>query len=120
LGTAITFLLFSLESFEQKSFIKLNIIFDKYLSDGNMQGKKGICKKCGTKTAIYEEHSGKYKCHICGTEFDEPKFELLGNYNVFQDFDEERVRFVKFIVEENQYKIVNDGGRVTIIIKESN
>ena len=84
-----------------------------------MKGKKGMCHKCGTKSAIYEPSLQKYRCHICGTEFDEHKFDLVGNYNVFQDYDEENVRFVKFIVEEDQYKIINDGGRVTIIIKES-
>ena len=81
--------------------------------------KKGLCKKCGTKSAIYEEHLQAYKCHICGLEFDENKFELIGKYKVFQDYDEDRVRFVKFELEEDQYKIINDGGRVTIIIHET-
>ena len=83
-----------------------------------MKGKKGICHKCGTKSAIYEPAMQKYKCHICGTEFDENKFELLGNYKVFQDYDEEHIRFVKFEVEEDQYKVIKNGDRVTIIIKE--
>ncbi len=83
-----------------------------------MKGKKGLCHKCGTKSAIYEPSMQKYKCHICGTEFDEQKFELIGNYNVFQDYDEDHIRFVKFELEEGQYKIINEGGRVTIIITE--
>ncbi len=76
-----------------------------------MKGKKGFCPKLQPKSAIYEPDVLKYKCHICGTEFDENKFELLGNYKVFQDYDDERIRFVKFEVEEGMYKIINDGGQ---------
>ncbi|MBN2156873.1 MAG: hypothetical protein JW776_12595 [Candidatus Lokiarchaeota archaeon] len=81
--------------------------------------KKGLCHKCGTKSAIYEPHLQKYRCHICGTEFDENRFELIGNYKVTQDYDEDRIRFVKFDIEEDQYKIIeHGGGRITIIIHE--
>jgi len=80
--------------------------------------KKGLCKKCGTKSAIYEPQLNAYKCHICGVTFQENKFELIGNYKVFQDYDEDRIRYVKFEVEADQYKIINDSGRVTIIIHE--
>ena len=84
-----------------------------------MKGKKGFCPKCSTKSAIYEPTLQKYRCHICGTEFDENKFELLGNYKVFQDYDDERIRFVKFEVEDDMYKIIDNGqGRKSIIIKE--
>jgi len=83
-----------------------------------MSMKKLFCPKCNTKTAIYESALGKWRCHICGSVFDEYETKVIGNFKIKQGEDSRGVRYVIFEVEEDQYQIEKSGGKIRIKIFE--
>ncbi|MHA1820084.1 MAG: hypothetical protein ACTSVC_06390 [Promethearchaeota archaeon] len=80
--------------------------------------KKMICPICKTKSALYEPKLGKYKCHICGHEFEEKKITIIGNFNIKKSKDQLGINYIEIICDERTLTIKKDGEKAYIKIKE--
>jgi DNA-directed RNA polymerase subunit RPC12/RpoP len=80
--------------------------------------KKTNCTKCNSKTAVFDLNSNNYKCHICGTKFEEKKQTLIGNFTYETGQDNQFKRYITFNIPKEHCKIEEKDGKMSITIFE--
>jgi transcription initiation factor TFIIIB Brf1 subunit/transcription initiation factor TFIIB len=81
--------------------------------------KKTNCIKCNSKTAVFDQNSGMYKCHICGTKFEEKSKTIKGDFNITLGEDGQFKRYIVFEVPKENCKVEEKGDKVSVTIYEN-